>query len=73
VTCRPTDTDQLGKQACNKYTTNNRGHPVLGNRCVSYRSASRLYKWHGTESNQREYENGVSPQRSRKKGLAADL
>jgi hypothetical protein len=35
VTCRPIARGRLGKQARNKYATNNRGRPVLGNGCVS--------------------------------------
>jgi hypothetical protein len=50
--------------------------PLLGNRSVFYGSALRLYKCHRTESELRERqnknENGVSPQQSRKKGLAEE-
>jgi hypothetical protein len=31
VTCRPTARERLGKQARNKYSTNNRVNPFLGN------------------------------------------
>jgi hypothetical protein len=31
VTCRPVARQRLGKQARNKYTTNNRVDPLLGN------------------------------------------
>jgi hypothetical protein len=44
VTCRPIATERIGKQAHNKYATNNRGRPVLGNGRVFYGSASRLYQ-----------------------------
>jgi hypothetical protein len=31
VTCIPITSERLGKQACNKYSTNNRVYPFLGN------------------------------------------
>jgi hypothetical protein len=43
-TFRPIVRQRLGKQARNKYATNNRGRRVLGNESVFYWSASRLYK-----------------------------
>jgi hypothetical protein len=33
VTCRPIGRERFGKQARNKYATNNRVNPFLGNTC----------------------------------------
>jgi hypothetical protein len=51
-------------------------NPLLDNGYVFYVSASRLYKWYGTESREKEKEkeneNGASPRQSGKKGSAED-
>jgi hypothetical protein len=62
-----------------KYNNRGRGvfyvvrrYQLLGNWCVFYGSASRLYMLYRTESKESYIENEASPRQSRKKGSAED-